>query len=776
MKRKLPTERVTGRIALGCSLALGAGLVTAQTPKKKPVAAPQKSGAAIFAARCAPCHGASGEGSESYRKELGGTRTAAELAKYVEASMPPSGKKCTAPEATQVAGFLYEKFYSPLARERRKPPRAALSRLTVRQWRSAVADLLGGENGAPGVPAERGINGEYYRDRYRSNASRAFQRVDSKIQFDFGTKAPADDGFLPHFFSMRWSGSVIAPETGEYEFIVRSDHAVQLWVNDTESSLIDARTRSANVTEFKGRIFLLGGRAYPLRLEFSKGTNGVDDTESAKKKPPAPARIALFWKRPHLVEEPLTARNLSPTFVAPTFVATTPFPPDDRSMGYERGSAVSRAWDEATINGALETADFVVKHLRQLSGVPDNAPDRVAKLQEYCTKLVERALRAPLTPEQKTLYIARSFEKSPDPEAAVRRVMLLALQSPRFLFREPDGASPAAYRTASRLAFALWDSLPDRGLLAEAAAGRLNTREQILAHARRMASDPRALAKQREFFLQWLRVDQYPDLAKDAKKYPDFTPSVAADLRASLELSLDKTLASEKSDWRELLTGDKVFLNGPLARLYGVDLAPDAPFTEVALDPDSRAGVLTHPYLLASFAYLGASSPIHRGVLLVRNVFGRVLQPPPVAVAPLAADLHPGMTTRERVSLQTKPETCQSCHATINALGFTLERFDAIGRLREFENKKKIDCSGSYIAQTGETAKFDGAKDLAKFVTESDEAHRAFVEKFFQYHTKQPIRAWGEGELPKLTKSFVESGYNIRSLAVELATDAALSR
>ena len=769
MKKTLPTKRAGGRIALGCGLALGAGLVTAQTPQKPTV---PPTGAAIFVARCAPCHGASGEGTESYRKQLGGNRTAADLAKYVQASMPPSGKKCSAPEAKQVAAYLYEKFYSPLAREGRRPARAALSRLTVRQWRSAVADLLGDESGPPRIVAARGLSGEYYKDRNRNE--RLIQRVDPQVAFNFGTKAPAEAGFVPHYFSARWNGSLLAPETGEYEFVVRSDHAVALWVNDSQKPLIDALVRSGNSTEFRGRIFLLGGRAYPIRLEFSKGTSGVDDSEAARKKPSAPARVALSWKRPHLAEEPLPVQNLTPQNVPPTFVASAPFPPDDRSMGYERGAAVSRAWDESTINGALETADFAVKNLRRLSGVAADAPDRAARLQEFCTRLVERALRAPLTPEQKQLYITRSFERSPDPNQAVRRVVLLALQSPRFLFREPDGASPAAYRTAAKLAFALWDSLPDRALLAEAAAGRLQTREQVRQHALRMASDPRALAKQREFFLQWLRVDQYPDLTKDSKRFPEFTPEAAADLRASLELGLDKTLASEKADWRELLTSDRVFLNGSLAKLYGADLPPDAPFTEVSLDPDSRAGVLTHPYLLASFAYLSSSSPIHRGVLLVRNVFGRVLAPPPVAVAPLAADLRPELTTRERVSLQTKPESCQSCHRTINALGFTLERFDAIGRVRERENDKKVDCSGSFLAQTGETARFSGAKDLAKFVTESDEAHRAFVEKFFQFHTKQPIRAWGENELPKLTQSFAENRFNIRTLAVELATDAAL--
>ena len=88
---------------------------------------------------------------------------------------------------------------------------------------------------------------------------------------------------------------------------------------------------------------------------------------------------------------------------------------------------------------------------------------------------------------------------------------------------------------------------------------------------------------------------------------------------------------SERSDFRELLLSDTVYLNGRLAKIYGVKLPPDAPFQPVRLDPKERAGVVTHPYLMASFAYLESSSPIHRGVLIARGLLGRTLQPPPEA-------------------------------------------------------------------------------------------------------------------------------------------------
>src|SRR4029077_12254189 len=139
-------------------------------------------------------------------------------------------------------------------------------------------------------------------------------------------------------------------------------------------------------------------------------------------------------------------------------------------------------------------------------------------------------------------------------------------------------------------------------------------------------------------------------------------------------------------------------------------------------------GVISHPYLMASFAYTATSSPIHRGVFIARNVLGRVLRPPPEAVAPLAVDLHPDLTTRQRVTLQTKPESCQSCHGMINPLGFTLERFDAVGRYRNEEKGRPIDATGYYETRDGDRVAFDGVRELAAFLVASEETHNAFIQ------------------------------------------------
>lgn len=753
-------------IALCGSLVLFGSSIWSQKPASPRAPITQKTpldGAKIYASRCASCHGAKGEGGAGYPKALAGDRSVTELTAFIHKSMPPGPVKCPVAEAPKVAAYVYDTFYSALAREKNRPARVVLSRLTIRQYQNSVADLITGFR--PVVPNEppSGLRGEYFKNRDFDQKARLIDRTDPQVKFDFGTEGPIANQFDPHHFSVAWSGSVLAPDTGDYEFVIRSDQAVRMWVNGWKDLLIDGWVRANSDKEFHGRIRLLGGRAYPIRLEFSKSTQGVDDSDKKKGKPAPRASVELLWTRPSHFTETIPSFCLYPQTVGTTYVPTTPFPPDDRSVGYERGTTVSKEWDEATASAALEAAHFVESHLRDVSGVGDDDPKRKEKLATFCRDFVGRAFRRPLTPDAEKTYVTKQFDVAPNPEMAVKRVVILALMSPRFLYRE-IAAKSDPYDTAAQLSFSLWDTLPDPDLLRAAKEGGLATTDQCRAFAERMANQPRAWSKLREFLFKWLKLDEVPDIVKNAQHYPEFNAATVSDLRTSFELYLQNTAWTEASDFRDLMQSNTEFLNGELAKVYGVNLPANAPFQPVAVDASTRCGVLTQPYLLSRFAYLDGSSPIHRGVLIVRNMLGRVLNPPPAAFAPLAASAHPEFNTRERVAFQTKPTMCASCHSIINPLGFTLEKFDAIGRLREQDNNKPVDTAGNYLARDGKMVTFAGPADLAHYLANGPESHNAFVEKLFQYFVKQPVLAYGPNTLSNLVKSFDENRCSIRKL------------
>lgn len=738
-----------------------------------PTLATGDPGQQLYVKMCAKCHGATGEGTKKYEQTLSGELSIDALAKVIDKTMPEGEpEKLDAAQSRQVAEYIHSAFYSPEAQARLKPPRVELSRLTVKQYRNAVADLLAGFRPAVKADKRPGLRGEYFNARNFQGKARILDRIDPEVRFDFDTKGPEPEKFDPHQFSIRWEGAVLAPESGTYEFIVRSDHAIRLWVNDAKRPLIDAWVKSGTDTEFSAPLALLAGRHYTIRLEFSKAKQGVDDSKKNTNPPAKKASIALLWKRPHQAAEVIPTRFLSAGRVSEVFVCQTAFPPDDCSRGWERGSTISKEWDAATTEAALETAGYVVGRLAELTGVPDDAKDRPQRLREFAQQFAERAFRRPLTDDEKQLFVTRQFETSTDTDLAVKRAILLVLKSPRFLY--PDAAAADQYAIATRLALALWDAPPDAELLAAAKAGKLN-RAEVVRHAERMLADPRAKAKLREFLLAWLKVDQNPDLAKDTKRYPGFDATTATDLRTSFELFLDDVLWSD-GDFRRFLLAEELFLNGRLAKQYGADLPAEAPFTKVKLDAGQRAGIVTHPYLLSAFAYTKESSPIHRGVFLARGVLGITLRPPQEAFTPLEAEQHPDLTTRERVALQTKPAACISCHGIINPLGFTLERFDAVGRIRDKESGKPVDDDGAYQTRSGEVVKFDGPRQLAEFLAKSPEVHAAFVEKLFHHLVKQPVRAYGVNRPDELRKVFVDSKFDVRKLVVEIAATAALAK
>ena len=737
------------------------------------VQAQDQSGEQIYQRRCAVCHGADGDGTaKDYPHLLAGERSVTELAGFIAKMMPADAPgDLKGPEAERVAAYIHDAFYSNQARERRKPPRVELTHLTVRQYRLAVADLIASFCIPGEKVAERGLRGHYITSVPKAESKEALTRLDPKIEFDFGISSPVPDQIEPRDFGISWMGLVFAPETGEYEFIVRTEHGANLFLNDMKKPFINAWIKSGDVNEHRATKRLLGGRTYRLEFHFTKAGTGVPKPDK-EKAPIAPASIALEWKLPGRAAETIPQRYLWPIHCPEIFVVETSFPPDDRSTGFERGTLINKEWDQATTDAAIETAEYIRSRLKELSGVDGSAAEQAPKLRDFCRQFAERAFRHPLTPEQQQVYVDRQFESTPDLETAVERVVLLVLKSPRFLYHDVGGTGNDAWQIASRMSFVLWDSLPDQELLTAAAAGQLATREQIASQARRMIADPRCDVKLHEFFIQWMKLDRARDLAKDAGLFPDFNPAVASDLRTSLELFLEDVLQSDKADFRQLILADTLYLNGRLGRIYGASLADDAPFQKVIVDAGARAGVLSHPYLMATFADATASSPIRRGVFLARSLLGRTLRPPPDSFAPLPVSLHPDLTTRERFALQTNSQTCQACHGLINPLGFALERFDALGRLRNTDNAKPIDAKGTYLSRTGRQAAFDGARELATFLAGSDETHTAFIEKLFYYAVQQPVRAFGPQALPDLREAFVRNEFNIRKLMEEIAVVA----
>ena len=737
---------------------------------KKNLAAP-RAGEVVYREDCMRCHGPVGQGVAGKADEpLVGEKSVASLAKYIAREMPENDPgSLSLADATASAEYIHQAFYSAEARARNHPPRIELAHLTVRQYRETVADLLGSLRGTTSATESGGLAGTYRErperdpkmpDRNRPEATFK-QQVDPVIDFDFGDKAP-EKGTYAAQFSINWSGSVLIPDTGEYEFRITSPNGVRLYVNppdggNEKNALIDLWVSSAMTRTASAPIFLLGGRSYPLKIEFFKYKDKT-------------ASLRLEWRPPGGAWAVVPRANLSPKFSSHVHVISVPLPPDDGSIGYERGASVSREWTEAVAKGALQVSAMIGPSLFGLAGTKADAPDRAEKLKAFSLRFAQLAYRRPLTAEQKA-----DLEKiyaDVAPEVAAKRAFIFTLSNPAFLY--PGIGPQDDYAVASRLALTLWDSVPDGPLLQAAAAGQLKGEAQVRKQAQRMMKDPRAKAKLRDFLHHWLHVEEGAEIAKDQKEYPGFDQGVVMDLRTSLDLFAESIVWSEQSDYRQLLLSDTILMNDRLAKFYGQKIEPGAGFQPVKMDADQRAGVLTHPYVLATFSYTKSSSPIHRGVFVTRNILGRMLKPPPMAIAFMDDKFDPSFTMREKVTELTAKPACQSCHVTINPLGFSFERFDAVGRVRATDNKKPVNAVSDYTTAEGSVIKLTGARDVATHAAESLSGQTGFVRNLFQELVKQPPAAYSPELLGQLTQKFRADNFHVRNLAVEVAVVAAL--
>jgi hypothetical protein len=97
----------------------------------------------------------------------------------------------------------------------------------------------------------------------------------------------------------------------------------------------------------------------------------------------------------------------------------------------------------------------------------------------------------------------------------LRNVIAVVLTAPKFIYRVELGdenGNLTAYELASRLSYHFWNSMPDTELFAAAADGSLMTEEGYQAQVERLALSSKAKPVIDEFYRDYLRVEEIPDL------------------------------------------------------------------------------------------------------------------------------------------------------------------------------------------------------------------------------------------------------------------------
>lgn len=121
-----------------------------------------------------------------------------------------------------------------------------------------------------GTSPSAGLEADYHNGV--SLANKQLERVDHRIDYNYGTLGPDAAEVGNDNFSIRWDGWVVPDYTGTFTFYTKSDDGVRLWVNN--QSLVSNWTDHAP-TENSGSIALTAGVPVPLRMEFYERASGA---------------------------------------------------------------------------------------------------------------------------------------------------------------------------------------------------------------------------------------------------------------------------------------------------------------------------------------------------------------------------------------------------------------------------------------------------------------------------------------------------------------------
>jgi hypothetical protein len=324
----------------------------------------------------------------------------------------------------------------------------------------------------------------------------------------------------------------------------------------------------------------------------------------------------------------------------------------------------------------------------------------------------------------------------------------------------------SAWELANRLSYFLWSSAPDETLKAAAADGTLTQPDVLAAQTRRMMDSPKVRRLAREFGTAWLHLYDFDQSGeKSERHFPTFPGLKGAMHEETIQFLTD--LFQSDRPVLNLIDCDYTYLNGPLAAHYGIPgVTGDAWRRVDGVRALGRGGVLAQASVLSSQSGASRTSPILRGNWLTEVVLGDKLPKPPKDVPRLPEDEATGtLSVRELTERHSTDPRCAGCHRRIDAFGFSMEAFDAIGRKRE------MDLAGHRIdtkVRVLDGAEFEGLDGLRGYILHrrSDAFLRQFCRKLLGYALGRSVQLSDGPLVQAMRESLKQHDYRV-SAAVE---------
>lgn len=406
--------------------------------------------------------------------------------------------------------------------------------------------------------------------------------------------------------------------------------------------------------------------------------------------------------------------------------------------------------------------------------------DQLAAARNVLRRFAARAYRRPATDdevERLTGFVHRTLEAGGNFEAGVQLALQAVLVSPHFLFRvelddlvrvAPNGAPAQSineYELATRLAYFLWNSMPDEELTALAERGALRAPGEVEKQVLRLLADPRAQSLVEQFATQWLHLRSLEIVSPNPKQFPAFDPELRAAMRSETEQCFAHIIREDRSVL-ELLDADYTFVNERLAAHYGISGVTGPEFRKVSTAGTPRGGLLTHASILTVTSNPTRTSPVKRGRWVLEQLLGAPPPPPPPDVPELKDNaVDATASLRVRMEQHRANLSCAACHARMDPLGFGLENFDAIGAWRDKDGEAPIDASGALPAGGA----FNGPVELKGVLkAKAGQFRRCLAEKMLTYAIGRGVERYDRRAVAGITTALEADGDKFSRLVLAI--------
>ena len=402
-----------------------------------------------------------------------------------------------------------------------------------------------------------------------------------------------------------------------------------------------------------------------------------------------------------------TVRDLLYTTATP---ATAFDPSPAGASGFDNDSNALIISDDL-VSAYYTAAESLAKGVIASKGTAGGAYSKIvtcapsaACAQTTITNLATRAYRRPVTSDEVATLMG-IFNNDMDFDTGIQDVVNAILMNPKFVFVYTTGAQSQVggatfavddYALASRLSYALWETMPDDQLFQLAQAGTLHQAATLDAQVTRMLSDPRVTNMLKDLRNFWAGLDTLADPN-------EMLVGLADDVRTSMVGEVDaflQNLVAKDRSFLDVIDGNYAFVNQTMATYYGVAFPGQDPasFVQVPLPPN-RTGLVTTPGILTATAGdVAYTHPVHRGHWLTQKITCTPPSPPPQGTNQTFNNPSTtGLSPRQALAVHTNNPKCSGCHATMDNFGLALENYDSFGKWRTtYPNiQGTIDASGT---------------------------------------------------------------------------------